>query len=322
MRLKKKTHSNVLIEKYQESLLIARFYYHSSTRSSTILVQMRIYFCSKIMYKVRVTMLHSRHFVSVTRFCCFYRQRLPDSRSFDTQMTKMQINASGQVLDAEMQQWIEFVPTPSRIVQISIELASLCQTEWTENARYMWLFPRREATMTLYVYSYKAGFDAMDSLALLFRSGAERIYFSLGLRAKEKHLLIAPDTQDVSISDTEGILRGERERRSSGQAKKEKRNSNMPGRYLCHEIPRRHSVAVFVYSWQCREKQIPRVFSRIWNNFSMFLFYISFTPVFRLFVIVPISLLWQMSHCRTNRFRPKMTMYKSIKKSGQREVQK
>lgn len=111
MRLKKKNaFKRVLIEKYQESLLIARFYYHSSTRSSTILVQMRIYFCSKIMYKVRVTKLHSRHFVSVTRFCCFYRQRLPDSRSFDTQMTKMQINASGQVLDAEMQQWNSFRP--------------------------------------------------------------------------------------------------------------------------------------------------------------------------------------------------------------------
>lgn len=56
-------------------------------------------------------------------------------------------------------------------------------------------------------------------------------------------------------SGARGRRRGRRrERRSSGQAKKEKRNSNMPGRYLCHEIPRRHSVAVFVYSWQCGEK--------------------------------------------------------------------
>lgn len=145
--------------------------------------------------------------------------------------------------------------------------------------------------MTLYTFILtKRDSTRWTTLALPFRSGAERIYFSLGLRAKEKHLLIAPDTQDVSISDTEGILRGERERRSSGQAKKEKRNSNMPGRYLCHEIPRRHSVAVFVYSWQCREKQIPRVFSRIWNNFFDVSFCISFTPVSRLFVIVPISL--------------------------------
>lgn len=124
-----------------------------------------MYFCSKYLYKVKVTKLHSRHFVSVTRFCWLYRQRLPDSRSFDTQMTKMQINASGQVLDAEMQQWIEFVPTPSRIVQISTELAFLCQTESssTENTRYMWLFPRQRPTMTLYVYSYEMGFDTMDN---------------------------------------------------------------------------------------------------------------------------------------------------------------
>lgn len=33
-----------------------------------------------------------------------------------------------------------------------------------------------------------------------------------------------------------GILREERECRSSGQAKKEKRNSSVPARYLCHEI--------------------------------------------------------------------------------------
>lgn len=200
----------------------------------------------------------------------------------------MQINASGQVLDAEMQQWIEFVPTPSTIVQI--ELASLCQTEswsirWKMFMHVCTCFFDDNATALLHVYSYKSGIrrrNGQRGRAPLFRSGAERIYFSLGPRAKEKRVLIAPDTQNVSISDTEGILRGERERRRSGQAKKEKRNSNMPGRYLCHEIPRRHSVAVFVYSWQCREKQIPRVFSRIWNNFSMFLFSIyPFTPVSR-----------------------------------------
>lgn len=38
-------------------------------------------------------------------------------------------------------------------------------------------------------------------------SPADPIYFPLGLTAKEKHLLIAPDTQRVSIGDTEGILR-------------------------------------------------------------------------------------------------------------------
>ncbi|XP_076655599.1 uncharacterized protein LOC143360510 [Halictus rubicundus] len=54
--------------------------------------------------------------------------------------------------------------------------------------------------------------------------------------------LIARDTQDVSISDErerggEGdFKRGTRECRSSGQAKKEKRNSSVPARYLCHEI--------------------------------------------------------------------------------------
>ena len=103
---------------------------------------------------------------------------------------------------------------------------------------------------------------------------SSRIYFSLGSRAKEKHLLITPDAGCFYQWHRGDLKRGGgeggRERRSSGQAKKEKRNSNMPGRYLCHEIPRRHSVAVFVYSWQCGEKQIPRVFSRIWNNFQSF----------------------------------------------------
>lgn len=65
----------------------------------------------------------------------------------------------------------------------------------------------------------------MDSVAVPFRSGSgTNIYFSLGPRAKEKHLLIAPDTQDVSISDTEGdfkrgnenVVRRDRRKRKSG----------------------------------------------------------------------------------------------------------
>lgn len=38
------------------------------------------------------------------------------------------------------------------------------------------------------------------------------------------------------------VLRGETKAPfASGQAKKEKRNSRLPRRYLCHEIPRRHA---------------------------------------------------------------------------------
>lgn len=62
------------------------------------------------------------------------------------------------------------------------------------------------------ISDYSVRLDPMDTTVSRScrLSPADPIYFPLGLTAKEQHLLIAPDTQDVSIGDTDGILRAGR----------------------------------------------------------------------------------------------------------------
>lgn len=90
-------------------------------------------------------------------------------------------------------------------MQISAELASLCQTESCETSKPI-------LYLLLLISDYSVRLDPMDTTVSpsCCLSAADPMYFPLGLTAKEQHLLIAPDTQDVSIGDTEGILRAGR----------------------------------------------------------------------------------------------------------------
>lgn len=72
--------------------------------------------------------------------------------------------------------------------------------------------PSAKRNLLAAISDYSVRLDPMDTTVSRScrLSPADPIYFPLGLTAKEQHLLIAPDTQHVSIGDTDGILRAGR----------------------------------------------------------------------------------------------------------------